>query len=140
MLPSRLSTQISTLYSNNVPDSTICGCKFYRLPENSTSHYTEWANSLPPERLYLEQYRELTVLQPTWVLTRKRFDELGGYGTEYLRLEDEGERELRLGEDLRFFYKHMKEGGKVRCVCGCVCVFFVFWSEAMWATIIIVAP
>jgi hypothetical protein len=50
----------------------LLGCNFVRLPEGSTAHYAEWANGLTDERLGLERFREVTVLQPTWVRTHCR--------------------------------------------------------------------
>lgn len=65
-------------------------------------------------RLYLEQYRELTVLQPTWCLFRSRFDELDGYLRRVdFALEEETKEELRLAEDLRFWHKHMAKDGRL---------------------------
>jgi glycosyltransferase involved in cell wall biosynthesis len=59
--------------------STILGCTFSRIPKDSTWHYTNWANNLTDERLLLERFREVSVLQPTWFLSRARFEMLGGY-------------------------------------------------------------
>ena len=45
-----------------------------------TPHYTSWANELSPERLYLERFRELTIIQPTWMMCRYRYTHiLRGY-------------------------------------------------------------
>ena len=101
MMHTRVEVQVSALMATSVPDKMIVGCRFYREPEGSTRHYTNWANSLTEERLYLEQYRELTILQPTWCLTRARFEELGGYGEGQLCVEGETQTELKLAEDLR---------------------------------------
>jgi glycosyltransferase involved in cell wall biosynthesis len=58
---------------------TLMGCQFDRLPKDSTWHYQNWANSLSDDRLYLEQFRECTLIQPTWFIAKELFDELGGY-------------------------------------------------------------
>ena len=114
----------------------IVGSRFYRDPANSTHHYTDWANGLSPDRLYLEQYRELTLLHPTWCMMRSRFEYLGGYvqadgGSLVLETTDisppkvtttnpppfplilpsEPASSLILAEDLRLFYSHMKCSG-----------------------------
>jgi len=117
MMPDRILCQVQSIYATDSVDSTICGCKFFRLPENSTAHYSEWANSLTDRRLYLEQFRELTVLQPTWLFSRSLFTELGGYNNK-LSLADEEPSELRLAEDFRFFHAHLENNGKLMVVGG----------------------
>ena len=42
---------------------TLLGCNFVRDPPDSQWHYSSWANSLSDERLMLEQFREVTILQ-----------------------------------------------------------------------------
>ena len=51
------------------PDAknTLFGSKFVRHPPNATARYAEWANSLSSERLFLERFRECTLVQPTRV-------------------------------------------------------------------------
>lgn len=65
----RIVEQVTHIMSLSPSEQQRCllGCNFVRLPEGSTAHYTEWANSLNDERLGLERFREVTVLQPTWV-------------------------------------------------------------------------
>jgi glycosyltransferase involved in cell wall biosynthesis len=58
---------------------TLLGCTFDRDPADSTWHYAKWANGLPDERLYLERFREVTIIQPTWMMCRSRWEYLGGY-------------------------------------------------------------
>ena len=58
---------------------TLMGCKVKRDPPDSTWHYTQWANGLSDDRLYLERFREVTILQPTWMMCRSLFQHLGGY-------------------------------------------------------------
>ena len=114
---------------------TLLGCNFVRDPPDSQWHYSSWANSLSDERLMLEQFREVTILQPTWFLSRKRLTDLGGYveaptnGTaaELVAKEnDENKRQrlihveydnlesLKLAEDLRFFHEHLASNGILR--------------------------
>ena len=71
MAPDRIATQLrlaltSNTGINNHGKPLLIGSGFTRQPVGSTKHYTEWANSLTQERLVLEQYRELTIIQPTW--------------------------------------------------------------------------
>jgi glycosyltransferase involved in cell wall biosynthesis len=69
MSEDRVWTQVRHLLSLSPRDRDRCvlGCGFARDPPDSTWHYARWANSLPEERLGLERYREVTVVQPTWV-------------------------------------------------------------------------
>ena len=50
-----------------------------RKPENSMRHYSEWMNKLTDADLELYQYREVLIIQPTWMMTRETFDKVGGY-------------------------------------------------------------
>jgi glycosyltransferase involved in cell wall biosynthesis len=65
----RVWTQVRHLLSLSPRDRARCvlGCGFARDPPDSTWHYARWANTLPEDRLGLERYREVTVVQPTWV-------------------------------------------------------------------------
>lgn len=131
MLPTRVYEQVSffmNLSSAEEQDRTLLGCHFVRDPPTATWHYTQWANTLTEERLLLEQFREVTVVQPTWMMTRCRFEQLGGY------LEAESSSEsplpdhplvdptvdtlhtLRLAEDLRFFHQHLQHAGVLKIV------------------------
>jgi len=102
----------------------LLGCNFIREPINSTWHYMTWANTLPEDRLYLEKYREVTIIQPTWMIHRLRFMELGGYitsinnniGTTYKLIHPihDNKDTIRLAEDLRFFHAHLIHGGKLK--------------------------
>ncbi|GMI13131.1 hypothetical protein TrVE_jg2581 [Triparma verrucosa] len=109
MMRQRVEKQVAVLtqMEDSKAKRTIVGCNFYREPEGSTQHYTNWANTLTPERIYLEQFRELTLLQPTWCLHRARFEELDGYTTSALSVAGETEVELKLAEDLRFWHAHL---------------------------------
>lgn len=58
---------------------TLLGCTFLRDPPDATWHYANWANRLSNERLMLERFREVTILQPTWFLTYQRWAQVGPY-------------------------------------------------------------
>lgn len=129
-----------TNYMMNITDPegmgrTLLGCQFVRDPPDSTWHYSQWANSLSDERLMLERYREVTILQPTWFLCRSRWTSLGGYVeapvsgsvAELVAKEEQKNRHrrlihekheslitLRLAEDLRFFHEHLWAHGILR--------------------------
>lgn len=44
-------------------EKMLMGCQFDRIPKDSTHHYSQWANSLSDERLYLEKFRECTLVR-----------------------------------------------------------------------------
>ena len=142
MHPTRIAEQTCAMLSISdvkVRERTLMGCQFERIPKNSTHHYSQWANSLSHERLYLEQFRECTLLQPTWFLSKTWFESLGEYveapvsGSSYTddvpnnnfyRLVHPSEatdpatntthtNTLRLAEDTRLFYAHLHAGGKL---------------------------
>jgi hypothetical protein len=81
MHPARVAHQVAHLFL--LPpaprERTLLGCTFDRDPPDATWHYAQWANGLSDASLVHEQYRELTLLQPTWMLTRSRFLTLQGY-------------------------------------------------------------
>lgn len=87
MYPERIAKQVEVL--KNHP-SAIVGTHFEyltvlldsairRKPENSMRHYSEWMNKLTDADLELYQYREVLIIQPTWMMTRETFDKVGGY-------------------------------------------------------------
>lgn len=83
MLPGRISAQVAAVME--APDNII-GCKFVREPKDATPRYTSWANGLTDDELLTHQFRELTLIQPTWCMSRSHFDAIGGYDS---RLVDE---------------------------------------------------
>lgn len=64
MHPTRIAEQTCVMLSFDVEQrcKTLMGCQFDRIPKDSTQHYTQWANSLSDEQLYLEQFRECTLV------------------------------------------------------------------------------
>lgn len=82
MHPTRIAEQVHCLMcvpDNDERERTLLGCTFDRDPPDATWHYAKWANELTDERLYLERFREVTLLQPTWMMSRSRWHSLGGY-------------------------------------------------------------
>lgn len=142
MHPQRLAAQahyLCNIANPQVRQRTLLGCTIARDPPDSTWHYTKWANSLTDERLILEQFREVTLLQPTWMMDRSWFTKLGGYLeappcnqkdieiTDFSYLSNaskdrldlihttfESAETLRVAEDTRFFFKHLHAGGHLR--------------------------
>jgi len=130
MHPHRIAHQVSVMMAlvTEERNATLLGTTFDRIPKDSTWHYTHWANNLKDERLMLERFRELTILQPTWMMTKQRFELLGGYiesselGGDALSRKKEvecnsvyklihpkydTEQSLKLAEDLRIFHAHL---------------------------------
>jgi glycosyltransferase involved in cell wall biosynthesis len=89
------------------PDAknTLFGSKFVRHPPNATERYAAWANSLSSERLFLERFRECTLIQPTWFFHRDVWIGAGRY---------DDNRETC--DDLRFFLRHVGRGGLLKRV------------------------
>jgi glycosyltransferase involved in cell wall biosynthesis len=135
MHPDRLMEQIGNhmmKLSTQQRHKTILGCQFHRDPIDATWHYADWANGLSDQRIMLERYREVTILQPTWVMTKHRFQLLGGYLeadldydlSSHNLLNDNNQLRLihttmetpdtiRLAEDLRFMYAHLHDHGRL---------------------------
>ena len=70
MHPSRIAEQTCAMLALENKEErrrTLMGCQFDRIPKDSTQHYTKWANSLSDERLYLEQFRECTLVRTSHV-------------------------------------------------------------------------
>ncbi len=121
---------------------TILGSTFDRDPPDSTWHYSNWANNLTDERLMLERYREITILQPTWFIPLATWSRIGGYIeapppgssdtvsdvlSRYVASGSSSSQSsclihpkydtlasLKLAEDLRFFHSHLQLNGRLR--------------------------
>ncbi|KAL7497208.1 hypothetical protein ACHAWT_007813 [Skeletonema menzelii] len=145
MHPTRIAEQTSAMMSlgygeqgKHLSENALMGCQFDRIPNDSTWHYATWANSLSDERIVLEQFRECTLLQPTWFVSKSWFQSLGGWleapisseemnklksidSSNHYRLVHSSELSntipdampttLRLAEDTRLFYAHVRAGG-----------------------------
>ncbi|KAH9257588.1 hypothetical protein BASA81_004037 [Batrachochytrium salamandrivorans] len=72
----------------------LIGSRFSRIPVDATRHYADFINSLSSEQLLLKQYRELTVIQPTWFMSKEMFNRVPGGGYAPV-----------LGEDLILFHQ-----------------------------------
>lgn len=72
-------------------------------------HYTNWLNQLTNDDLMKYQYREVLIIQPTWMMSREVFDRLGGYTI----VKDTTDL---FPEDLDFFHRHLDLNGELRVV------------------------
>ena len=117
----RIEAQLAIAQSLPHDCACIIGSNFTRDPPESTWHYTAWANDLTTEQLWLQQYRECTVIMPTWFMSRRTFDQVpGGFvnlpDDDAQIKTDEGTNSARapLPEDLIFFHHHLDRGGTLR--------------------------
>ena len=83
--------------------NTLFGSRFSRDPPHATARYATWANALSSERLFLERFRECTLIQPTWFFHRDVWLRAGRYDGECC-------------DDLRFFLRHVGRGGLLKRV------------------------
>lgn len=88
---------------------TIVGSNFVRFPADSTPFYTNWLNHLTPRDMLLQQFRECTIICPSWFYPREVYSRV-------MRMNGVGfvEKDPTLGrvpEDLIFFLDHLKLGG-----------------------------
>ena len=112
MYEERIARQLQQLLQLDDGDPSspryIVGSGFTRVPEGATAHYMAWCNSLTEEQLHLQQFRECTIIQPTWFMRRLAFDTVGGYKEK--RPSDPGGP---IPSDLLFFQDHLKKGGRL---------------------------
>ena len=58
----------------------LVGGYFTRDPPDSMKFYTEWANTFLNENdIYINSWRECSMIQPTWFMHRQVFESIGGY-------------------------------------------------------------
>lgn len=101
MMPERVRLQLE--HAAAFPGALV-GCLFAREPADATPRYAAWCNGLSDADLMDQRFRECTIIQPTWFLSRASFDAAGGYD------------EAGLAEDLKFFYAHIERGGSLALV------------------------
>lgn len=97
MMPKRMELQVPLAMEN--PTAIIGGC-WRRYPSGSTEHYEAWANMMTRNELHFEQFRECTVVIPTWCMSRAIADAVGGFVES-----PPGSGEA---EDLIFFHRHLE--------------------------------
>lgn len=78
----RTSASSSAPEASDRPEMILVGSRVTRMPAESTPRYTQWINQSPQTELWLQQYREVSLVQPTWFLRRSAFVAVGGYGVE----------------------------------------------------------
>ncbi|CAF2799969.1 unnamed protein product [Rotaria sp. Silwood2] len=120
MCPNRIYKQYHVAI-NEKDDALLIGSKYERIPEGSTDRYTQWANNLTEEQFYTQIYlaHGPTLIMPTWFCSRSWFDRLGGFD------------EIAKGhcEDLTFFFKHLRNGGRL-CRVNEILLYYRYHPEA----------
>jgi glycosyltransferase involved in cell wall biosynthesis len=76
MLPTRIETQLRAC---KLDTDALVGSNFERIPADATAFYTQWANNLTQRDLVLQQYREVTLIHPTWFWHCSVWEAVGGY-------------------------------------------------------------
>ena len=69
-------------------DVPLIGCDFWREPRGSTARYTEWLRSLCQEDLSSQRFKECTLIQSTWFVSRAAFEAVGWYRADGGKAED----------------------------------------------------
>ncbi|KAJ4463068.1 putative B3gntl1 protein [Paratrimastix pyriformis] len=98
-MPSRIRLEVEAHLAH---PGAIVGSRFVRDPPGSTPRYVDWCNRITQEQLMLQRFRECSIIQPTWLLSRRIFAAVGGY--------DES-RPVGVPEDLIFYFRHLALGG-----------------------------
>lgn len=107
MYPTRIERQLVASMANPM---AIVGGGLVRDPPDATVHWMWWANGMEPDQLWLQQFRETTVLMPTWFIPRQLYDAVGGFR--------EAPPSSGEAEDLRFFLKHLAMHGEANRAAG----------------------
>lgn len=108
MMPCRIQKQWDL--AKNYQDAIVGSC-FYRDPPDSTARYAKWANNLTDFQLNTQIYTSHgpTVIMPTWFCHRSVVEKVGYFDTTAYETSDR----THYPEDLIFFYKHLRVGGKI---------------------------
>lgn len=127
MRQERIAMQVQLFLSLPLSDRDLylIGSNFDRLPEDSTPYYTQWLNDMSQEDLVLQQFRECTIICPTWCYSRTVFDRIAKHrqtpGKAFVESSPAVLAALNLSrvpEDLYFFLDHLLLRGKLRKVVG----------------------
>lgn len=109
-------------------DHFLLGCNFTRYPVDSTPYYTDWINNMTEHDLYIQRFRECTIICPSWLYSRTTFNRVAQYrqrthaggGADGRRAFAESspnfltqEKITRVPEDLYFFLDHLASGGQL---------------------------
>lgn len=97
MLPTRLAEQHAAAVA--APDALV-GSLWSTIPVAQTP-FTEWHNTLrAPHQMMAYRFREVSLPQPTWFMSRAVWDRSGPYPQHCDAIED-----------MAFFYAHLRNQG-----------------------------
>uniref|UniRef100_A0A0N5C8I0 Glyco_trans_2-like domain-containing protein n=1 Tax=Strongyloides papillosus TaxID=174720 RepID=A0A0N5C8I0_STREA len=105
----RIDKQLKFILMNETPFNILLGSNFIRIPHDSTVRFTRWANNLTEKQLMVQCYTSNgpTVIAPTWFMSKKLYDAVGGFKTDIVS---------GFPEDLDFFYRALRKGVIVKKV------------------------
>ena len=113
----------------------LIGCNFCRAPANSTPYYQDWLNSLSDEELVIQQYRECTIICPSWFMHRYVFYKIAKLrslcGNRAFVESYEDKTLQRIPEDTFFFMDHLQLGGTLSKVPKCLLTYR--YTNGSWA-------
>jgi glycosyltransferase involved in cell wall biosynthesis len=110
MAPNRVQIEVEIAQIKG--NDCLVGCNFSRIPVDSTPYYTRWLNSMNEEDILLQQYRECTLICPSWLMHRNVYDRIANHRGSGAYVESSETLE-RVPEDLFFFMDHLLLGGKL---------------------------
>jgi hypothetical protein len=108
MLPHRVEESIKIARLKG--DNCLVGTNFTRMPEDATPYYTDWLNGLNESDIVLQQFRECTIICPSWFMHRRVYDCVAAVrgGRAFVEV---AAHLSRVPEDLFFFLDHLEQGG-----------------------------
>ena len=77
----------------------------------STPFYTDWLNKLDHREMHLQQYRECTIICPSWFYAREVYTRV--YNHNNVGFVEKHPDLGRIPEDLIFFLDHLSLGGSL---------------------------
>lgn len=97
--------------------SFLIGSNFNRFPDSSTPYYTSWLNSMTDADLINQQYRECTIICPSWFMHRSVYDNVAKIrsvcGKRAFAESWDNSSVQRIPEDTIFFMDHLQLGGSL---------------------------
>ncbi|CAM9235124.1 unnamed protein product [Ectocarpus fasciculatus] len=112
MAPTRVEKQYALAVLRG--ENCLVGTNFDRLPAGSTPYYTNWLNEMTDNDLKLQQFRECTIICPSWFMHRSVFDNvMKKAGREGGAFVESQPGLSRVPEDTFFFMDHLEHGGRL---------------------------
>lgn len=108
MVPHRIEEELKIARIRG--DHCLVGANFTRMPDDATPYYTSWLNGLDETDILLQQFRECTIICPSWFMHRHVYDRVAALRGGRAFVET-AEGLTRVPEDLYFFLDHIENGG-----------------------------